>query len=150
MYIINDDIINQQEQKGRAVFLSIHSGMTWTTSTNKYDVWDVSGSTRNTDMFVEIKDREIKSTIYPTTFLQVDKYNNLMQLPASSQKKAKAFYFVNYTDGRSYVFDLANIDNIDQYRSKRWMKDVSLENQDLMIEKEIYELPLALAVKSYR
>lgn len=150
MYIISNQVINQQEQKGRDQFLSFHSGSTanWVAMENKYDVCDITGKT-NCEIFIEIKARDIRSTTYSTTFLEVKKYNHLMDF-AHSTSTGKAYYFVTFTDSVAVLFDLTKIKNFQQYYDRRWMKEVSLEGQTKMVEKEIYDLPIKLAVKKYK
>jgi len=156
MYIVSDEKIEEQEQKGRAIYLSIFTGMTWHCSQSKYDTYDASGSTiskvDNTqlDIFSEIKVREISSTDYYTSFLEVKKYASLIELTKSNPDvRAKAFYFVHYNDKVAYLFDLTAI-KPDEYTAKwRLMKEVSLDGQTKMVEKLVYELPLTDAVKRY-
>jgi hypothetical protein len=140
MYIVSDQSIANQEEMGRSVFLSIQTGITWTESQDKYTVWDFSGGTR-TQRFIEVKARKLKSNDFGTTYMQVDKYNNLMDL-ANLTSNGRAYYFVTYLDGKSYMYDLKNIPNIEMYRSQRLMKEVSLEGQTKMVMKDIYDLPL--------
>ena len=150
MYIVSNQEINKQEQKGRNQFLSFHSGSTanWVAMGNKYDVCDLTGKTE-CEIFIEIKAREIKSTSYSTTFLEAKKYNHLMDL-ANVTATGKAYYFVTYTDNVALLFNLTTIKNIQQNYDRRWMLEVTLEGQNTMVEKEIYDLPIALAVKKYK
>jgi len=141
MYIISNNTVNNQEEKGRGVFLSIFSGMTWTQNQDKFGVWDASGSTKTTDMYCEVKSRAIKSNEFYTTFLEVKKYNHLMNL-ADLSPTGKAFYFVTFTDGVSYLYDLKKIENIEIFRDQRLMKEVTLEGQTKMVMKDIYAIPL--------
>lgn len=156
MYIVDDEKIEKQEQKGRAIYLSIFTGMIWHCSLDKFDKYDASGSTiskldnNQLDIYSEIKVREISSTDYETSFLEVKKYASLIELTKSkADVKAKAFYFVHYLDKVAYLFDLSAI-KTEQYTAKwRWMKEVSLDGQEKLVEKLVYELPLSDAVKKY-
>jgi len=155
MYIVSNNAIANQEAKGREKFTLQHPHNNWVENTEKFGFWDFSGSTVGkgctipTDKYIEVKGREIKSTSYSTSFLEVKKYNQLMAL-ANQTTTGKAFYFVSYTDNVSILFDLKKIKNIEQYWDKRWMKEVTLEGQTKTVEKEIYDLPLSLAVKKYK
>ena len=159
MYIVSDQNIQKQESKGRDIYLQLHPNMSWTTNQDKFGLWDLSGNTSctsnriiknsNVDMYGEVKVRNLSSTSYSTTFLEVKKYYHLMDL-ANLTDNGKAFYFVAFSDATAALFDLKTIDNIDQYWTKRWMKEVTLEGQTKSVEKEIYDLPLSLAVKKYK
>ena len=140
MYIISNNTVNNQEQKGRAVFLSNFTGTTWTTLEDKFAVCDLTGHT-SCDIFIEIKYRDLKSTSYNTTFLEVKKYNHLMEY-ANLTSNGRAFYFVTFTDGVSYLYDLKKIENIEIFRDQRLMKEVTLEGQSKMVMKDIYDIPL--------
>ena len=140
MYIISNKGVSQQEAIGRNQFLSIQTGMTWTESQDKFTVWDFSGGTM-THRYVEVKARKIKSNDFSTTYMQVDKYDNLMDL-ANLTSNGRSYYFVRYLDGKSYLYDLKKIQNIELYRSQRLMNEVSLEGQTIKVMKDVYELPL--------
>lgn len=159
MYIVSDKKVKEQEDKGRAIFTTTFPLMQWTENENKYGSWDLSGSTANTynatlapakpiEMFAEIKVRNIESTKYPTTFLEQKKYDQLMNL-ANSTDTGKAFYFVSFADNISFLFDLNNI-SVKKYADVRWMKEVSMDDQDKIVEKTVYDLPLTTAVKKYK
>ena len=150
MFIVNDQLTKKQEDKGRDIFLQLHPGMNWTESIAKFDVWDLKGSSSTTKMYVEIKNRWIKSTSYPTAFLEVKKYNNLRGIQDSLTERTKVFYFTSYTDSVSYLFDLTSMRLEDYPIYKKWMKEVTLDNQEIMVEKEVYELPLASSAKKYK
>lgn len=140
MYIASNESIQKQEEIGRGVFLSLFSGLNWTESTDRFAMWDISGSTKNIDLYGEVKARNLKSNDYPTTFLEVKKYDALMEL-ANRTKTGRAFYFVTFNDGTAYRYDLKKID-VEMYRDKRQMKEVTLEGQTKMVMKDIYDLPL--------
>lgn len=149
MYIVDDELIRKQETKGRNIFLTCNPQMQWTESQSKFDVWDLVGEKNDTKMYVEIKNREIKSTSYSTSFLELKKFKNLTELATSSTGITKAFYFVSYTDNVSYLFDLTKL-KLDQLKvEKRWMKEVTLDNRREYVEKEVIELPLTAASKKY-
>jgi hypothetical protein len=149
MFIVNDELIKKQENKGRDIFLTCNPSMKWVESTSKFDVWDLVGENNNTKMYVEIKNRGIKSTSYSTSFLELKKYKNLNDVASNSTGKAKAFYFVSYTDNISYLFDLTKL-KLDELKvEKRWMLEVTLDNRQDYVEKEVIELPLTAASKKY-
>jgi|GEM_PF-2400346 hypothetical protein len=155
MYIVSDESINQQEAKGRAPFIQIFSGITWYECQDKYEVVDLTGNTSNSanaivkdtdqDIYIEAKARQIKSNDFLSTFLECKKYIHLMQL-ANQTANGKAFYFVTFTDNVAYLFDLKNI-AVEKYRTKRLMKEVSMEGQTIQILKDVYELPLDRKMK---
>ena len=149
MFIVGDALIKKQENKGRDIFLTCNPSMKWVESTSKFDVWDLVGSKNDTKMYVEIKNREIKSTSYSTSFLELKKYKNLTDIANTSSDKAKAFYFVSYTDNVSYLWDLSKL-KLDKLKiEKRWMLEVTLDNRQDYVEKEVIELPLTAASKKY-
>jgi len=69
---------------------------------------------------------------------------------AKQTQTGKAFYFVTFTDNTALLFDLTNIKNIGRFKETKLMKEVTLEGQTKTILKEIYDLPLGLAVKKYK
>lgn len=155
MYIISDKKIEEQEAKVRTQFIQIFSGMTWYQYEDKFDVVDLSGNTSNSanavvkdsniDIYIEGKARKIESTDYYSTFMECKKYDHLMSL-ANQKSNGKAFYFVTFTDNVAYLFDLKNIE-VELYRTKRLMKEVSMEGQTIQILKDVYELPLDRKMK---
>lgn len=140
MYIASNESVEKQEQIGRGVFLSLFSHLEWTESPDRFSSWDISGSTKNIDLYGEIKTRNLKANDFPTTFLECKKYDALMEL-ANRTKTGRAFYFVTFADGTAYRYDLKKID-VERYRNQRLMKEVTLEGQQKMVMKDIYELPL--------
>lgn len=149
MFIVGDKLIKKQENKGRDIFLTCNPSMKWVESTSKFDVWDLVGEKNDTKMYVEIKNREIKSTAYSTSFLELKKYKNLTELASDSTGKAKAFYFVSYTDNVSYLWDLSKL-KLDKLKiEKRWMLEVTLDHRQDYVVKEVIELPLTAASKKY-
>lgn len=154
MYIVSNQAIATQEAIGRQIFVLQHPGNQWVNNNEKFGQWDVSGSTKSnsatapSDKYIEIKARQIRSSDYLSTFLEVKKYDQLMAL-AIQTKTGKAFYFVTFTDNTALLFDLKNIRNIEKFKETRLMKEVTLEGQTKLVEKEIYDLPLGLAVKKY-
>lgn len=123
MYIISNSTVSNQENLGRNICTGIFTGMTWTPMQLKFDICDLSGNTSNTnnvvikksnvDVYIEINVRNLKSTTYNTTFLEVKKHDHLTNL--ANYPNSKAFYFVAFTDGIAYLFDLKAIKNLDQY-----------------------------------
>lgn len=156
MYIISNTAVSSQEQKGRDIYKSIFTGMTWTPMVEKYDRFDLSGNTSSThnaiikksnvNQYVEVKVRNLRSTDYTTTFLESKKHFDLMYY-ANQTTTGKAFYFVAFNDATALLFDLKGIKNIEQYKVTRSMREVTLENQTKVVDKEIYDLPLSLAKK---
>jgi hypothetical protein len=145
--------VSEAEQIGRDKFISIHSGMTWTQYPDRYDVVDLSGATINkngvtVNMFIEAKGREIKSNKYVTTFLELKKLNNLLDIAKAND--GKAFYFVTYTDGKSYIFDLTNVKQ--KYAVQReWCNDITIGDQPTQkVLKEVIHLPLFKADGRYK
>lgn len=155
MYIVSNQAVANQEAKGREIFLNQHPHNQWVENTEKFGSWDLSGSTRSniavnfSNNYIEIKARNIKSTDFFSTFLEVKKYNQLMAL-ANQTPTGKAFYFVTFTDNVSFIFDLKNIKDLYKYKEKKWMREVTLEGQTKTVQKEIYDLPLGLATKKYK
>jgi hypothetical protein len=149
MFIVNDKLIKKQENKGRDIFLLCHPIIQWVENNEKFGIWDMCGTSDKSKMYVEIKNRGIKSTSYPTSFLELKKYKNLTDIASNSTGKAKAFYFVSYTDNVSYLWDLTKL-KVDELKiEKRLMKEVTLDNQNAMVMKEVIELPLTAARKKY-
>jgi len=150
-----DERILSQEEFGRAIYLQHHTGMEWTSNNDKYGVWDVSGTTaehtpfNQLDMYIEVKARDVKSSTYPTTFLEVKKCKALLIQAQNSPNRGKAFYFVTFTDGKSYLFDLTKMAKNGFKVTKTWMPKSTYQNNEYHIEKEIIELPLTAAVKIY-
>ena len=149
MFIVNDELIKKQEDKGRDIFFTCCPNMSWTENQDKFGIWDLKGNSESSEMYVEIKNRDIKSTSYSTSFLELKKYNNLLELANNSTSKTKVYYFVTYADNVSYLFDLTKLKMDQIQKSKIWMKEVSLAGQDKMVQKEVIELPLAVAKKKY-
>lgn len=144
--------VSEAEQIGRDKFIAIHSGMTWTPYEDRYDVVDLSGSTINKNgitinQFIEAKSRNIKSTQYNTTFLELNKLNNMLDYAKSNG--GKAFYFVTYTDGKSFLFDLTKVK--ERFGTKYiWCNDITIgDNPTQKIKKDIIELPLKDAARRY-
>jgi hypothetical protein len=149
MFIVGDELIKKQENKGRDIFLTCNPSMKWIESQSKFDVWDMYGLSDKSKMYVEIKNREIKSTSYLTSFLELKKFKNLTEMVSNSSEKTKVFYFVSYTDNVSYLFNLTKL-KLDELKvEKRWMKEVTLDNRQEYIQKEVIELPLTAASKKY-
>lgn len=155
MYIVSNEKIEEQEEKGRVPFIQIFSGITWFQCQDKFGVVDLTGNTSNPanavvkdtnqNIFIEAKARKIESTDFYSTFLECKKYDHLMHF-ANLTDNGKAFYFVTYTDNVAYMFDVKEID-VEKYRAKRWMKEVSLEGQTIQVQKDVYELPLNRKMK---
>lgn len=145
--------VSAAEQKGRYKFISIHSGMTWTPYSDRYDVVDLSGATINKagvvkKKFIETKGRDIKSTEFGTTFLELKKLNNMLDFAEANG--GKAFYFVTYTDGKSFLFDLTNVKA--QYPvQQEWCNDITIgDNPTKKILKDVIHLPLFKADRRYK
>lgn len=141
------------EDVGRSLFISIHSGITWTEMPDRYEIFDLSGTTTTSsgeviNMFIEAKGRNIKSTAYSTTFLELSKLNNLLDIAKANN--GKSFYFVNYTDGKSFLFDLTNVK--EKYAvQKEWCNDITIgDNPTQKILKDVIHLPLFKAEKRYK
>lgn len=148
MYIVGDKEIKKQEDKGRDIFLICHPNMVWTENKEKFGVWDLRGESGKSRMYIEIKNRDIKSTSYTTTFLEKKKLDNLNELKVNGEK-TKIYYFVTYSDNVSYLFDLTKLKPKQYTTSKIWMKEVTLDNQHKQVQKEVIELPLTVAKKKY-
>lgn len=139
--------VSQAEQIGRDKFINIHSGMTWAESIDRYGVWDLSGATITIKMYIEAKGRMISSTQYSTTFLELKKLDNMLDFAACNG--GKAFYFVTYTDGKSFLFDLTHVK--DRYTTQQiWCNDVTIGDYPTQkIKKDIIELPFKDAARRY-
>jgi hypothetical protein len=158
MYNINT-AIQKQEDLGRSIFTSTFPSMKWVENTDTFGRWDMSGSTKSTydaslapkksvDMYAEIKVRNLKSTDYSTTYLEKKKYDAMIEL-ANQTATGKAFYFVAFTDDASYLFDLKNIE-VEKFQKSSWMKEKTFDQSTKYVEKQIYDLPLNLAVRKYK
>lgn len=145
--------VNEAEQKGRDKFISIHSGMTWTPYIDRYDPVDLSGATINkygitVNMYNEVKSRNIKSTDFGTTFLEVKKLDKLLDIAKANN--GKAFYFVTFIDGRSFLFDLTNVKQ--KYAvQQEWCNNITIgDNPTQKVLKDVIRLPLFAADKKYK
>ncbi|MEJ5962796.1 hypothetical protein [Pedobacter immunditicola] len=151
---LNQRILTQEEF-GRAIYLQHHTGMQWITNNDKYGIWDISGSTAEyfpvnpLDYYVEVKARDVKSSTYPTTFLEVKKCKALLIQAQNSPNKGKAFYFVTFTDHKSYLFDLTKLWEKGFKTSEIYMPKSTFIDDEFWIKKQIIELPLTAAVKVY-
>jgi hypothetical protein len=156
MYIISDAEVADQEDKGRNIYQNIFSGMSWTNNTVKFGKWDMSGNTSchynkvvkdcDRDYYSEVKLRNFIASTYATTFLEVKKYNSLIEL-ANLTPTGRAFFFVAFTDDKAVLFDLLKIENIGQYETMRLCKEITLGNQTKKVWKPVYELPMNLGLK---
>ncbi|WP_316817303.1 hypothetical protein [Pedobacter nyackensis] len=142
-----------QEKYARDKFISIHSGSTWTEYEDRYAVVDLSGATTTSDgivknKFIETKGRNIPSNEYGTTFLELKKLDNMLDFAEIND--GKAFYFVTYTDGKSYLFDLTHVK--EKYAiQQQWMNDVTIGDYTTQkVLKDVIHLPLFAANKKYK
>ncbi|SDJ95261.1 hypothetical protein SAMN04487898_105137 [Pedobacter sp. ok626] len=149
MHIYNNTAtrVSEAEQIGRDKFISIHSGMTWTPMPDRYEVVDLSGAT-HINMYIEAKGRNIKSTDYGTTFLELKKLDNLLDIAKANN--GKAFYFVTYIDGKSFLFDLTHVK--EKYSvQQQWMNDITIGDYATQkVLKDVIHLPLFAADRRYK
>lgn len=85
-------------------------------SADPYASWDFSGVTHSTkqavNYFIEVKNRDVTSTYYPTVVMELTKFENLKAV-AKANGNAIMFYLNFYTDGKAYVFNLNKLSLID-------------------------------------
>lgn len=113
-----------------------------------YSKWDVSFYSGSTAIVGEIKKRKYESTTYGTWYLQLDKYNALINVQSelrNAGKEAKIAYINHFDDNITNIWVLDNLDI-----SKLEKKAVYLQINDYTEEcelKECYCLPHAYAHK---
>ncbi len=85
-------------------------------SADPYASWDFSGATHSTkqtvNYFIEVKNRDVTSTCYPTVVMELTKFENLKAV-AKANGDATMFYLNFYTDGKAYVFNLNKLSLVD-------------------------------------
>jgi hypothetical protein len=145
--------VSEAEQIGRDKFILIHSGNTWTPYVDRYAVVDLSGSTKNKNgdeinMFIEAKARDIKSTEFGTTFLELKKLDSMLEFATCNG--GKAYYFVTYIDGKSFLFDLTNVKS--KYAIQQELcNDITIGDKPTQkILKDVIHLPLFKADRRYK
>ncbi|GAA4907022.1 hypothetical protein [Mucilaginibacter defluvii] len=121
-------------------------------SDNIFSCWDFSGRTQSiadeaVNYFIEVKNRDLKSTTYDTTFLEVEKLNALKAV-ADANEKAAIFYLCFFNDDIAYMFNLRKIDitNVSIFQMNLRHKtaiDVGIK------QKLLIEIPLELG-KRYK
>lgn len=143
-----DNRISEQEKKGRDKVVNTYGGVyTLVESTDKYASWDLSGRTSHIDkedknFFIEIKDRQVKSTSYNTCFLEYKKVSLLREV--ANAYDADMFYIVTYTDNKMYVFNLRKIDITQVSMSITPSPENTMNGEQIYVDKLFIELPFSL------
>ncbi|WP_121811033.1 hypothetical protein [Mucilaginibacter kameinonensis] len=148
----NAELVEAKEKEGRDIVINTFGNKyQFVESPNKYDSWDLSGTTHNIDkgdknFFIEIKTRDFKSTKEETAFLEYTKLY-LMKFVADDNNNADMFYINIFNDGLIYVWNLREIklqDIIitDKRVPKETCTDVVVYENKLFIE-----LPMTKAKK---
>lgn len=148
------DQIKQDEKLGRDKFTVLNNKLKlaiYRESKERFSAWDISAHKKNSKglkraFIIEIKNREIPSNLYPTLFLEVQKYQRLIETKdkvVDREPEAELLYINFLTDNKVVVFNLSKIDLTKVAITKRYAKcdDYDLEARCL---KDMYELPIEL------
>lgn len=146
----NAQMADEKEKIGREKTLKLFGEkIQLYASLDRFAVWDLSGSTKyflNTkqnDFYLEIKDRDIASDSYSTDFLELSKYQDLMEF----DNNADHYYLCFFMDDKARMYDLGqlNLATVDI----RWGKYPSDINKDIQVDKLMIHLPTSTA-KTYK
>jgi hypothetical protein len=136
----------KDDEKGRIIFDAFCKQETWC-KVNKYAKndcahWDISFYSGKTANIGEIKLRKYKSDDYGTWYLQVDKYDELVQLQSKLKAKGKdtKITYINiFQDNITVIWVL---DNIDMLKLEKKMIQLQKNDyEDELVWKQVYALP---------
>lgn len=104
---------DEQERIGREKTIQLFGDkIELTPSFNRYDRHDLSGSTvgklgtKNTDFYIEVKNRNIESTKYKYDCLEYEKFRALIEIDGGN---ADHYYICHFTDNISRLYQLDNL-----------------------------------------
>ena len=101
---------------------------------------------------IEFKNRQMGSTIFPSHYLEMVKYNDLLDVMRNYKKtfsdyKFKILYVNQFTDNVIYIYNLSSVakilkngnpfDNSVFYKEKIWMNSVTASGTDRSNLKEL-------------
>lgn len=134
----------QQDNKGRAIVISLFGNKVDLTAGGVEDVFDLSGTTLNGNFYIEVKTRKISSSQYDTDDLEYHKMANLRNI----DKDANHFYFMLFKDNVGRLYNLKDINIMDVYLSNKDCPKSSLDDRGTT-DKLIIGLPIHKA-KTYK
>lgn len=139
--------IDEKERIGRDKVLSIYGKYNLTESPSRFDSWDMSGSTLSPDgykpYFIEVKDREIKSTDYNTALMEYKKFYLLKHV--ADYHGGDMFYVCTYKDNVMLAFNLNKINLTDIFITIKPSPKNSMVDDKEEVDKIYIELPTHLA-----
>ena len=140
--------VANQELKGRDKAINLFGAkIELTESTNRYDSWDLSGSTvgiigtKESNFFIELKDRDYASDDFKSDFLELSKFHNLLDV----EPNANHYYLCFFTDGvyRLYKLDGLKLQDVD-IKTSLFPSDM---DKTYLVEKLAVFLPTKIAIK---
>jgi len=143
--------VYKQEEKDRGIVRNLFNDLfknvtiEYLPISGRTDLKITGCTTNNTGIYnIEIKERWFESFLYPTCFLEVEKYKELVK-----DSNYTPLYICIYNDW-IMVWNLNKIDmNLIQKEIKLMNKKTYSNNKE-KVEKEVYNLPLSLAKKYKR
>nr|WP_320038869.1 hypothetical protein [uncultured Bacteroides sp.] len=135
--------IELQEKKDRSITIELFNNLFTSINTDIRDI------TAHTDLFltgytlshnkaynVEIKEREMYSNTFPDCYLELKKYQHLLE----DNYTHSMVYLCIYKDA-ILIWNLSNIDMKDVTLTKRWMKKSTFNGEEMEL-KDVYLLPI--------
>lgn len=134
------------EKKGRDKTITILNNVRLIESEDLYSSWDFSGTSLTT-FFLEVKNREILSTDYSTSILEVDKLRSIIKI--AKENNAKAYYFTIYNDNKAFLFDLFELPYYEIDVELKEMNEKTATGYNYKKDKLVYLLPLSMASQTF-
>lgn len=107
-----------------------------------YDQVDIQMTGHGETYDIEIKCRDVNSNDYKDYMIESSKLIGLMNFSNNHKK-----YYINFfADGYALVWDIAEINNIDQYRGESFCCKTTVDDS-ARVKKAVYYLPSKLAKK---
>jgi hypothetical protein len=138
---------SKDDAKGREVFDAFCKQEKEWCKVNKfakddYSHWDVSFYSGKTANIGEIKLRKYKSNDYGTWYLQVDKYDALVQLQSELKAKGKDTRIAYINIFQDNITQIWVLDNIDMSKLEKKMIQLQKNDyEDELVWKQVYALP---------
>lgn len=92
---------------------------------------------------IEVKSRDIKTTAFTNSYMEVMKYDAMLSGKYTNNKKI--YVAIYHLDNIIYIWDIEKINDIKQYQSQEWMLEITESHQYELVLKDVFKLPLKLA-----
>lgn len=123
-------------------------------SADQFEVWDFSGVTQSLEaedksFFIEVKNRDIKSTTYDSIYMELSKFQSLIEV-ADSNDNADCFYLNFFTDNIALIFNLRKLRLCEVKFQSVITSKTTADNKERLVDKLMIALPVNQAAKKYK